>query len=164
MEKYCPRCKNSKPLSFWGRNKARSDGLNSYCRECCNELHSLRRKSRPPGEHYKRYRETSRKATRRYLIANPNYGREQKLKANYGITLDQYNQILAKQNNLCSICEKPNKHKRRLNVDHDHITGVVRGLLCHHCNTSLGGFGDSIEVLARAIKYLEEHKIHGTIN
>ena len=82
---------------------------------------------------------------------------------------EKYQQILESQNNSCWICkckvsDPRNKVKPNLNenadlyfsVDHDHKTGIVRGLLCKSCNTSLGGFDDSKELLQRAIEYLEE--------
>lgn len=79
------------------------------------------------------------------------------------LTKDQYNEIHEKQNGLCSICSKPEKMVKkssdnvyRLCVDHNHTTGVVRGLLCHNCNTALGKFKDRPEVLLRAYEYLKE--------
>lgn len=59
------------------------------------------------------------------------------------------------QNNCCAICKKA----RKLVVDHDHLTGRVRGLLCKGCNTALGVFGDSTVGLRQAIAYLETPQI-----
>jgi len=55
----------------------------------------------------------------------------------YGITVEQYEQFLIDQNGVCALCGQP-PTKKRLNVDHDHNTGRIRGLLCHHCNIALG--------------------------
>ena len=83
------------------------------------------------------------------------------LKRNYNITLSDYEDMLANQNNVCAICGSDGfimdatKHKVKLVVDHDHKTGTVRGLLCHNCNRALGLFKDSPGTLQTAIDYLE---------
>lgn len=70
----------------------------------------------------------------------------------YGITLEEYNQMLQAQNNTCAICIKPIDMPC---VDHDHITGKVRGLLCRSCNTALGFFQDDPTLCLKAAKYLQ---------
>jgi len=87
--------------------------------------------------------------------------KNQKLKRNYGITLEQYNQMFAEQKGLCAICgEKEttkNQYKlRQLSVDHNHVTGQVRSLLCSNCNLLLGCAKDSKEILLKAILYLSK--------
>lgn len=59
-------------------------------------------------------------------------------------------------NNLCDICKTdiPGFGRKNLSVDHDHKTGVVRGMLCQKCNIGLGNFNDNTELLEKAIKYL----------
>lgn len=95
------------------------------------------------------------KAARR---ANPEKYRRYDVKrklSSLGLTVDDYDAVLALQNGKCGICSRgPNGRGRHLHVDHDHETGNLRGLLCHSCNTSLGHFKDSIETLQRAINYL----------
>ena len=62
------------------------------------------------------------------------------------------------QDNRCAICGCSDTTKaRRLAVDHDHETNTVRALLCHHCNTGLGNFGDNIGLMWKAIRYLSKH-------
>lgn len=74
----------------------------------------------------------------------------------YKITLEDYNKIFAEQQGCCKICSRhQTMFKRSLNVDHDHITKKIRGLLCQNCNTSLGGFKDNIDLLLKAIEYLK---------
>lgn len=76
---------------------------------------------------------------------------------NYGITLEDYNRMFIEQNGCCKICGKHQQDlKASLHVDHNHTTGKVRGLLCHHCNVGLGNFEDDITLLSKAIAYLEE--------
>lgn len=82
----------------------------------------------------------------------------------YGITIEQYDEMLASQNGVCSICggttavDKWQSGLRNLQVDHCHDTGRVRGLLCFHCNTGIGHFRDNTELLLKAIKYLEHSR------
>lgn len=76
----------------------------------------------------------------------------------YGITRKQYNWLLERQKHKCGICGKEsikNGKKQRLAVDHDHITGEVRGLLCIACNRALGSLGDSVEGLEKAIAFIK---------
>jgi hypothetical protein len=85
---------------------------------------------------------------------NPDKVRSLKLREKYGIGLDEYNKLLAIQNGVCKICGKSDSAGKNLAVDHDHVTKKVRGLLCSQCNTGLGMFQDSIEVLQKAQDYL----------
>ncbi len=91
--------------------------------------------------------------------------RNSTLMKNFGITLDEYNEIVAEQQGVCWICRKPNNAKNTdgspkvLYVDHCHKTGKVRGLLCMSCNTAIGHFKDNTEILARAAEYLMITKI-----
>ena len=81
---------------------------------------------------------------------------EQHLKRSYGITLNEYNQMLADQNHKCITCgttEPGGKHGKFM-VDHCHNTGKVRGLLCKGCNIALGEVGDNIGTLQKMIEYL----------
>jgi len=65
--------------------------------------------------------------------------------------------MLIKQNNLCAICHNEFKPFKDIHIDHNHITGKVRGLLCSKCNMSLGGFDDKINNLESAIIYLKNN-------
>ncbi|AOZ61299.1 endonuclease VII [Mycobacterium phage DarthPhader] len=76
--------------------------------------------------------------------------------ATYGITPDEYWQIYEHQGGRCYICQRANGKVKRLSVDHDHKTGIVRGLLCTMCNKyTLGWARDAIEFFERAIAYLK---------
>ncbi len=81
----------------------------------------------------------------------------------YGITIDQYHEMLEKQNYSCKICGlKESTYRKRLSIDHDHLCcpGVkscgkcIRGLLCHYCNMGLGSFKDDVSLIKKAIEYL----------
>ena len=93
--------------------------------------------------------------------------KNENLKRNFGIGLDQYEWLLAKGNGVCWICHCPEEHERSkrsrypeaLAVDHDHTEReIIRGLLCNNCNTAIGSFEDSAERLKAAIAYLEQWK------
>lgn len=78
----------------------------------------------------------------------------------YGLTLDQYAELLRKQRGVCAICGEPETLVRKgtlcqLTIDHDHTTGQVRGLLCNNCNRAIGLLKDSPEHLRTAAEYLE---------
>jgi hypothetical protein len=91
-------------------------------------------------------------------------GRNSKLKKRYGITLDEYADILAEQNGVCAICGyAPSSTDKALAVDHNHITKKVRGLLCSWCNRGLGLFKDSPYLLEVAYTYLTERGYAGKL-
>ena len=87
------------------------------------------------------------------------YEASYKLKSRYGIDMDTYNKMFLTQNGCCAICMRHQVDlKTRLAVDHNHITGEVRGLLCMICNTAIGKFSDNVDMLRKAIEYLENEK------
>jgi hypothetical protein len=75
----------------------------------------------------------------------------------YGITGAEVNMILARQGGGCAICKSKSPRTKRnvWHVDHDHLTGVVRGILCHHCNVALGCMADDPARARAMAKYLE---------
>ena len=94
-------------------------------------------------------------ANRKWKAAHPERVREYALKNNgIGLTLEEYRELLRRQNGVCAICKRDDS-RGSLAVDHCHKTGLVRGLLCRSCNTSLGKMNDDPELLRRAIAYLE---------
>ena len=107
------------------------------------------------------YREREKAQARRRSALNPQAKKNGRLKQEFGITLEQYNELLAKQGGKCAICgatvtgvREKGKREHSLYVDHDHKTGSVRGILCSHCNFGLGNFRDSPALLLRAAEYL----------
>ena len=78
------------------------------------------------------------------------------LKFKYGITLEQRNSILTAQGECCAVCNRTDPGSTKdWNVDHDHNTGKIRGILCHDCNLLLGHAKDDVSILQRAINYLK---------
>lgn len=74
----------------------------------------------------------------------------------YGITIAEYNQLVAEQNGVCACCGGVDRDGAWLSVDHDHETGKIRGLLCKGCNTAIGGAKDSVPTLLKMVGYLLE--------
>ena len=101
-----------------------------------------------------------REPNRKWREQNKDKVREYNLKNIYGITSKEYDEILKHQRGMCAICETTNAGNRhgtdKFCIDHDHLTGRVRGLLCNNCNHGLGKFKDDILTLQSAIEYLEE--------
>ena len=88
------------------------------------------------------------------------YGREYRMAKSYGLTIQQVEEIFEAQNGACKLCLREltlgGKESTSAKVDHDHVTGVVRGLLCDLCNRGLGYFKDRPEVMERAARYVRE--------
>jgi hypothetical protein len=85
--------------------------------------------------------------------------RNGELKRNFGISYAEYLVMLDAQQNKCAICASDaSEFDKAFAVDHCHTTGKVRGLLCWHCNTSIGKFKDDIGLLQRAVEYLRVYK------
>lgn len=107
-----------------------------------------------------------REYSRKMREANPKYHKAMHIKKRYGITIDQYDYMLAEQNGCCAICGKEEANEIRgkipsLAIDHDHATGAIRALLCSNCNRGLGLFNDSVELLAKACEYVLYHERSG---
>jgi hypothetical protein len=78
------------------------------------------------------------------------------LRNKFGMTVEQYNEILDKQEGKCAICgSTPDNLGKRLAVDHDHVSGKKRGLLCTTCNVVLGLFKDNVARFVSAVEYLQ---------
>jgi Recombination endonuclease VII len=109
----------------------------------------------------KNHREHVNEWNRRVRNKNPKYHEKHCLqlahgrrKAKYGLTPEDFERLLQRQNGACAICKV--KPAETLSVDHCHVTTTVRGLLCRHCNTGLGAFRDNPRLMLEAIAYLAE--------
>lgn len=106
-------------------------------------------------------REYDRKRSK--LPERRSYAKNTSLLKLYNITIDDYNQMLKNQDNKCAICGNNETATirgilRKLAVDHDHKTGLVRSLLCSRCNSVLGYTRDDIDTLTKCIQYLQGHQ------
>lgn len=84
----------------------------------------------------------------------PNKNREIHFHRRYGIGLAEYNMMFQKQNGNCLICKQS---KNKLFIDHCHVTGKVRGLICGVCNSGIGFLKDSPNIIADALIYVMKH-------
>lgn len=79
-----------------------------------------------------------------------------RMRREYHLTLDEYNLVFRYQGSRCAICKQPVKTGRnRLAIDHCHLSGLLRGLLCWRCNKSIAVFQDDVERLKAAVEYLK---------
>lgn len=132
--KRCPRCGKTKPLSeFRKRNRGHGE-YQGYCRECENayllEWHHRNREKRLE------------------------WVRNGHMRRKYGLEPGDYERLLEEQGGGCAICGADKDGTRRLAVDHDPLTGKVRGLLCGNCNRAIGQLGHDVPRIRRAIAYL----------
>lgn len=131
--KECRTCKTTLPVVNFYVNK--TTGFEGTCKRCDKIRHQISYQKRPEAH------------------------RAHWLKVKYNITEEKYNQMLANQNGLCAICKGNDLSGRRLAVDHDHDSGVIRGLLCLKCNRGLGCFEDSDDFLKNAAEYIRRNKL-----
>lgn len=104
------------------------------------------------------YRERQAEYGKMRYAQNPEKYRESRLKRYYNLTGQEYQQMYQAQGGLCAICGNPQISGRQLAVDHDHESGLVRGLLCQSCNRGIGYFGDDVSRLESAVGYLRGHQ------
>lgn len=150
--KKCRICLINKSLDDFHKDSQSVDGKESRCKQCI-----LKMKSTNYHSNLKVNREKARVKANEFRKNNKGYQRKYDLKRTYGLSLEDYNTMLLSQDNSCKICKTKDaggKHKI-FYVDHCHVTGKIRGLLCTGCNLALGGFRDRIESVERAILYLK---------
>lgn len=118
----------------------------AWCYECGRER-NLARLQKWRTENPERYRAQWERSNRN--------SRNNDLKRQFGITLEDYNRMFAEQNGSCKICGiHQSLLKVALHVDHDHQTKMVRGLLCKKCNSAIGFGSESIDIFKKIIAYL----------
>lgn len=106
-------------------------------------------------EWYWKNREYALEKHKKYYQENKDKFRKYSLKRHYGITLEEFKDLLKSGNNRCYICKRCFSTKLLPNTDHCHSTKKVRGILCGSCNRGLGYFKDNPELLRKAALYLE---------
>lgn len=146
----CTKCNVPKPdKEFWLDNR-RANKKKSRCIDCCRVANRAR---------FQANKDAILKDGRRRYHLNPGRPRQNHLVRKYGVTLERYAEMLREQDGKCAICGALEAEQRHgvFNVDHDHATGAVRGLLCWGCNHILGTVKDNAETLLSAVSYLS-HK------
>lgn len=105
-------------------------------------------------------KEKHKQASKLWTEKNKDRVENTRLLRKFNITLKDYNKMFEGQQGCCAICKKHQlEFKTKLHVDHCHITGKVRGLLCYNCNRALGLFQDDLTVLKESVNYLNTNGI-----
>lgn len=178
--KICKKCEKELPVEKFYKSQSYKDGYNRYCKDCYTETrwgrsHTGRTREDPRAK-FKATEFTD--GTKLCLTCDKikpidSFGkcngnlisqckdcrREYVIKKKFGISQKEYNKLLKEQNNVCVLCGRSEELDRNFAIDHCHNSGKIRGLLCFKCNTGLGSFGDSIELLLKAVEYLKKHQV-----
>ncbi len=161
--KRCKGCSEVKAVDSFYANPTGRQGVRPECKDCTKQ----RRR-----EWYARNSASEVERVRQWALANPDKvaariaaatgsaqkkvaDRKSHLRRKYGMTLEDYDRMFEAQGRVCAICDEARPKERTLHVDHDHETGVVRGLLCFRCNNALGDFREDHELFERAADYLD---------
>ena len=147
----CSRCKETKSVLEF--NASMLSIRYPYCRKCSREATKTHHDKPESKEKHRQWYNRQYRSQARHL----HYMK------NYGISLDQYNDMLNNQNGVCAICKGTQTPSGRnidayLAVDHCHKTGKFRGILCRNCNVGIGNLQESKEILLSALKYLEANE------
>lgn len=138
--KVCFTCKKRKSVkNFYRRTFIKKDGYDSNCKKCKDSHRNPEKEKIRMRKAYSAYKERIRNTF---------------IKRMYGITLEQYKEILISQKYKCKICKKKCPTGKALAIDHSHSTGKIRGLLCWRCNMGIGQFNDNVKLLVAAARYL----------
>jgi hypothetical protein len=154
--KTCVRCHKEKPLSEFFKHKQQKSGLDPKCKICASKAKResyLKTKKENPTQHASNWRQYRKNYKTKHPERHKRSQQNQDLKKKYGITIEEFESLLKAQGNCCAICKTP-KNGRRFAVDHDHQTGIIRGILCDGCNIGIGHLKESPKILQAAIKYL----------
>ena len=160
--KICARCNEEKSFDQFGK---KGNGYQSYCIPCrrIKQKEWIAADPKRSEKVRKRAADWAKNNPERVKASNDKYRKKnlktikersahQHRKRTYGLSEEDYTRILEKQNGLCAICQSDIK----LWVDHDHSTGIVRGLLCPSCNTLVGYIETHGSLIDRASKYIKD--------
>jgi hypothetical protein len=149
FSKRCGRCDEHKPLECFCIQFSAESGnrfiFSSYCKQCKKMWHDQRRRS-----HHAIALESERKSRFRDCY-----------------NVGEYTKIVESQDGMCAICgvghvaKHKSGHRKKVTnfcVDHDHVTGKIRGILCHRCNIVLGQACDDPDFLVKCAEYLRKHQ------
>jgi hypothetical protein len=167
MEKRCKVCGLSKSLSEFYRSPGVRDGHRNDCKSC-NLSAKAERYRKDPDAAIARTRAWQRdnperlNAYRRRRRQEPAIQKRERaghLRRTFGMSLEDYDELLAAQDGRCAVCGRTPRAGAKLHVDHDHVTGAVRGLLCFSCNASLGHLAEDATRIQRLSRYLDGHDL-----
>lgn len=163
----CRTCGERKSDDCFGKDPRSKNGRAWRCKACALKQHAAWRAANP--EHM---RDQSRGEAKRRRKRNSEKERINQrkwhIKTKYGISTERAEAILADQGGKCPVCEMTisftfdRVERSAAHIDHNHVTGSIRGILCSSCNTAIGKLKDSEMVLWRAILYLRQHRAQAT--
>lgn len=136
--KICSNCKTKKELSDFHIDRRAPTGRASACKIC------------------------AKARSKRWYKDSENYRtivRNSGLRHRFGISNEDYFELLKEQDGVCYICKTSPEEGKYLHVDHCHDSGNIRGLLCKNCNHGLGNFKDNPDFLTKAIEYLDRNSV-----
>ena len=169
IDKICTKCKLFSSHTLKGKHCRECVSKNSHKYVILNKEHRKGYYSKWRDENVDGIRENKKK---QYLLIKDSVEYKQKIKdykkkpeakeqsrdyhyrKKYNISTEIYNKMYDNQNGKCDICYK---NFNRLAVDHNHTTGLVRGLLCYKCNVGIGLLQDNINILKNSVLYLEKY-------
>ena len=136
--KICSKCEEHKNITEYYKRSDTGNHRNE-CKDCRNK-YNLELYHKNPNQ-----KENHRKASWKHQI-----------KKNYGLTVEDFRELEREQNCKCACCgiRKEQTQQIELYIDHDHLTGKIRGLLCLQCNAGIGMLGDNLEGIQKAYDYL----------
>ena len=135
-----------KSLSGFYRDKSHKDGYRSECKACQKAYVK---------KWYVANREQQKVYNKKWQVANRERQRDYHLNHKYGLSPEDYNALFEAQAGCCAICGRHESElKQKLHVDHDHVTGEIRGLLCRGCNTAIGLLCDDPDTIDKASDYI----------
>lgn len=158
-DKVCSKCRLILSKDQFVKDKTEKSGLTSHCKKCRNARQAIWREKNPDKI---RAINDARKADRKKYYGCPKRKlkyKEAQLREAFGISLSDYDKMLLDQNGKCAICDRSNtgnSKNKYFSVDHSHMTGKIRGLLCSSCNIGMGALKDDPLILRRAATYIEE--------
>jgi hypothetical protein len=161
----CAQCCSVKPLDdFTERGGARRGERRAQCKDC-ERIKRKRYNQLYNSQNRELVRARKNEYKKRYRIENPEIARREArsshLKQRFGLSQSDYEKMLTQQGGKCAVCATDSPGRagtKHFLVDHCHLTGRVRALLCNACNSGLGHFADSPERLRAAAIYLEGHR------
>jgi hypothetical protein len=165
MDKRCTRCGAVKSLDDFYRHDGCRDGVRPECK-ACNLAEKAKRHRENPEPARARTRQWQQDNPERYRDKAAAYAadgrkklsdRRSYLKRKYGITLEEYDEMLVRQDGRCAICRCEPRPDISLHVDHDHGSGAIRSLLCFRCNVAIGLIAEDPDHLRAIEEYFFEH-------
>jgi len=164
--KKCSKCGELKPFDNFYKAKGMRDGYRSDCKTC-NLAAKVARNAADPEVNRRRVKRWQQENPDRYRARLDAYkqsgkkkisDRKSHLKRKFGLTQAEYDELLELQDGGCAICGELPGERVSLHVDHDHLTGEVRGIVCVRCNNALGLFREDPALLTEAAHYLVFHR------